>query len=59
MLRMYLDAAGRLLSPDLEDSGSLFAAPLLGQMLRRLPQQMAPLLPEVVSAVVTRQGGYS
>ena len=56
---MYLDAAGRLLSPDLEDSGSLFAAPLLGQMLRRLPQQMAPLLPEVVSAVVTRQGGYS
>ena len=29
------------------DSGSLFAAPLLGQMLRRLPQQMAPLLPEV------------
>jgi hypothetical protein len=53
-LRMYLDAAARLLSPALEDGGAVFAAPLLGQMLRRLPAQMAPLLPEVVSAVVVR-----
>jgi hypothetical protein len=56
VLRSYLDAAAHLLSPDLEEGGAVFAAPLLGQMLRRLPAQMAPLLPEVVSAVVTRVG---
>ena len=54
VLRAYLDAAARLLSPSLEDGAAVFAAPLLGQMLRRLPTHMAPLLPEVVSAVVNR-----
>ena len=54
VLRAYLDAAAKLLSPSLEDGAAVFAAPLLGQMLRRLPAQMAPLLPEVVSAVVNR-----
>ena len=54
VLRAYLDAAARLLSPDTEEGASVFAAPLLGQMLRRLPNQMAPVLPEVVAAVVRR-----
>ena len=54
VLRAYLDAAARLLSPDTEDGASVFAAPLLGQMLRRLPAQMAPMLGEVVTAVVRR-----
>ena len=54
VLRAYLDAAARLLSPDTEEGASVFAAPLLGQMLRRLPNQMAPVLPEVVAAVVPR-----
>jgi uncharacterized membrane protein YgcG len=54
VLRAYLDAAARLLSPETEEGASVFAAPLLGQMLRRLPNQMAPVLPEVVAAVVRR-----
>lgn len=54
VLRAYLDAAARLLSPDTEEGASVFAAPLLGQMLRRLPNQMAPVLGEVVTAVVRR-----
>ena len=54
VLRSYLDAAARLLSPSLEDGASAFAAPLLGQMLRRLPGEIAPILPEIVSAVVAR-----
>ena len=54
VLRSYLDAAARLLSPSLEDGASAFAAPLLGQMLRRLPGEIAPILPEVVTAVVAR-----
>ena len=55
VLRAYLDVAARLLSPALEDGAAVFAAPLLGQMLRRLPGKMAPLLPEMVAAVVARQ----
>ncbi|EEH57214.1 uncharacterized protein MICPUCDRAFT_486, partial [Micromonas pusilla CCMP1545] len=54
VLRQYLDAAARLLSPSLEDGAAVFAAPLLGQMLRRLPTRMAPVLPEIVSATATR-----
>ena len=54
VLRSYLDAVARLLSPSLEDGACVFAAPLLGQMLRRLRGEIAPLLPEIVSAVVTR-----
>ena len=54
VLRSYLDAAARLLSTEMEEGASVFAAPLLGQMLRRLPQQMAQVLPEVVTAIVSR-----
>ena len=54
VLRAYLDAAARLLSPETEEGACVFAAPLLGQMLRRLPNQMAPVLTEVVTAVVRR-----
>ena len=54
VLRAYLDVAARLLSPEVEDGACVFAAPLLGQMLRRLPRQMSPLLPEIVAAVVAR-----
>jgi hypothetical protein len=54
VLRAYLDAAARLLSPETEEGACVFAAPLLGQMIRRLPNQMAPVLTEVVTAVVRR-----
>ena len=54
VLRSYLDAAARLLSCEMEEGASVFAAPLLGQMLRRLPFQMRLVVPEVVVAVVSR-----
>jgi hypothetical protein len=57
VLRAYLDCAARLLSQEMEEATSVFAAPLLGQMLRRLPSQMAPVLSEVVAAVVRRCRG--
>ena len=49
-----LGAAARLLSPQLEERAAQFVGPLLTAMLRRLPQQMAPLLPAVAAALVAR-----
>jgi len=42
------------LDPNLEDSASLYAAPLLCQMLRRLPNKVGPVLGDIVAAVVAR-----
>ena len=44
----------RLLSPQLEPSASLFVGPLLSQLVRRMPAQMAPILRPLVAAIVAR-----
>jgi hypothetical protein len=54
VLRAMFEAASRLLDPNLEDSASLYAAPLLCQMLRRLPTKVGPVLPDITRAVVAR-----
>lgn len=54
VLRAMFETAARLLDPTLEDSASLYAAPLLCQMLRRLPTKVGPVLRDITSAVVAR-----
>ena len=54
VLRAMFEAASRLLDPNLEDSASLYAAPLLCQMLRRLPTKVGPVLRDITAAVVAR-----
>ena len=54
VLRAMFEAASRLLDPNLEDSASLYAAPLLCQMLRRLPTMVGPVLRDITAAVVAR-----
>ena len=54
VLQAMFQAASRLLDPNLEDSASLYAAPLLCQMLRRLPNKVGPVLRDIVAAVVAR-----
>ncbi|CEG01392.1 Armadillo-type fold [Ostreococcus tauri] len=54
VLRAMFEAASRLLDPTLEDSASLTAAPLMCQMLRRLPTKVGPVLRDITAAVVAR-----
>ena len=54
VLRAMFEAAARLLDPKLEDSASLYAAPFLCQMLRRLPTKVGPVLRDITAAVVAR-----
>lgn len=54
VLRAMFECAARLLDPNLEDSASLYAAPLLCQMLRRLPMKVGPVLRDITAAVVAR-----
>ncbi|GJP46501.1 hypothetical protein CLOM_g5781 [Closterium sp. NIES-68] len=53
-MKTLLDAAAKLLSPQLEPSASLFVGPLLVQLIRRLPSRMAPHLQPLVAAIVHR-----
>ncbi|CAI6000661.1 unnamed protein product [Closterium sp. NIES-64] len=53
-MKTLLDAAAKLLSPQLEPSASLFVGPLLVQLIRRVPSRMAPHLQALVAAIVHR-----
>ncbi|KAJ4848224.1 hypothetical protein Tsubulata_014396 [Turnera subulata] len=53
-MRSLLDAASRLLDPDLESSGSLFVGSYVLQLILHLPAQMAPHLRDLVAALVRR-----
>ena len=52
--RAYLDACATSLNPNCEEGASLFVAPLLGQMIRRLPSIVGPMIPEICDAVCAR-----
>ena len=49
--RAYLDACATSLQPQCEEGAALFVAPLLGQMIRRLPSIIGPMIPEMCDAV--------
>ncbi|KAJ4710633.1 importin-9-like [Melia azedarach] len=53
-MRSLLDAASRLLNPDLESSGSLFVGSYILQLILHLPSQMAPHVRDLVAALVRR-----
>ncbi|AAG29216.1 hypothetical protein [Arabidopsis thaliana] len=51
-MRSLLDATSRLLNPDLEGSGSLFAGKYILQLILHLPSEMAPHVQDLVAALV-------
>ncbi|CAA0242529.1 unnamed protein product [Arabidopsis thaliana] len=53
-MRSLLDATSRLLNPDLEGSGSLFAGKYILQLILHLPSEMAPHVQDLVAALVRR-----
>eukprot|EP00257_Ricinus_communis_P024919 XP_025012333.1 importin-9 isoform X1 [Ricinus communis] len=53
-MRSLLDAASRLLDPDLESSGSLFVGSYILQLILYLPSQMAQHIQDLVAALVRR-----
>ncbi|XP_043813224.1 importin-9 isoform X2 [Manihot esculenta] len=53
-MRSLLDAASRLLDPDLESSGSLFVGRFILQLILHLPLQMAQHIRDLVAALVKR-----
>ncbi|KAJ6726479.1 IMPORTIN-9 [Salix purpurea] len=53
-MRSLLDAASRLLDPDLESSGSLFVGSYILQLILHLPLQMAIHIRDLVGALVRR-----
>ncbi|KAH7569912.1 hypothetical protein JRO89_XS05G0017400 [Xanthoceras sorbifolium] len=53
-MRSLLDAASRLLDPDLESSGSLFVGNYILQLILHLPSQMAQHIRDLVVALVRR-----
>ncbi|XP_026658254.1 importin-9 isoform X2 [Phoenix dactylifera] len=53
-MKSLLDAASRLLDPDLESSGSLFVGSYILQLILHLPSQMSMHIRELVAAVVSR-----
>ncbi|XP_023646011.1 importin-9 isoform X2 [Capsella rubella] len=53
-MRSLLDATSRLLNPDLECSGSLFAGKYILQLILHLPSEMAPHVRDLVAALVRR-----
>ncbi|KAK6252046.1 hypothetical protein QUC31_013766 [Theobroma cacao] len=59
-MRNLLDAASRLLDPDLESSGSLFVGSYILQLILHLPSQMAQHIRDLIVALVRReiQGAY-
>ncbi|KAL6294959.1 hypothetical protein ACE6H2_003101 [Prunus campanulata] len=53
-MRRLLDAASRLLDPDLDSSGSLFVGSYILQLILHLPSQMAPHIRDLVAALIRR-----
>ncbi|KAJ0037329.1 hypothetical protein Pint_23386 [Pistacia integerrima] len=53
-MRSLLDAASRLLDPDMEGSGSLFVGTYILQLILHLPSQMAQHIQDLVVALVIR-----
>lgn len=53
-MRMLLDAAARLLNPELDSSSSLFVERFITQLIQKLPAHMAPHLKDLVAALVQR-----
>ncbi|XP_058775497.1 uncharacterized protein LOC131649758 isoform X1 [Vicia villosa] len=53
-MRSLLDVASRLLDPNLESSGSLFAGSYILQLILHLPSQMAVHIRDLVAALVRR-----
>ncbi|PKA67290.1 hypothetical protein AXF42_Ash004783 [Apostasia shenzhenica] len=53
-MKMLLDAASRLLDPNLECSGSLFVGSYILQLILHFPSEMAFHIREVVAAVIRR-----
>ncbi|KAJ9163429.1 hypothetical protein P3X46_023097 [Hevea brasiliensis] len=53
-MRSLLDAASRLLDPDLESSGSLFVGRYILQLMLHLPLQMAQHVQDLVAALARR-----
>eukprot|EP00250_Pteridium_aquilinum_P006987 c16793_g1_i1 orf=84-3179(-) len=53
-MRMLLDAAARLLNPDLDSSSSLFVERFISQLIHKLPGHMAPHLMDLLAALVQR-----
>lgn len=53
-MRSLLDAASRLLDPELESSGSLFVGSYILQLILNLPSQMSLHIRDLVAALVRR-----
>ncbi|XP_010262045.1 PREDICTED: importin-9 isoform X2 [Nelumbo nucifera] len=53
-MRSLLEAASRLLDPDLESSGSLFVGSYILQLILHLPLQMAQHIRDLITALVRR-----
>ncbi|KAL4185570.1 hypothetical protein AMTRI_Chr10g6660 [Amborella trichopoda] len=53
-LRSLLDAASRLLDPNLDSSGSLFVGSYILQLILHMPSQMAQHIRDLVAAIVRR-----
>ncbi|KAJ8637202.1 hypothetical protein MRB53_011469 [Persea americana] len=53
-MKSLLNAASRLLDPNLESSGSLFVGTYILQLILHLPSQMAQHIQELVAALVRR-----
>ncbi|XP_021292945.1 importin-9 [Herrania umbratica] len=58
-MRSLLDAASRLLDPDLESSGSLFVGSYILQLILHLPSQMAQHIRDLIVALVRRMQSAS
>ncbi|PPD96009.1 hypothetical protein GOBAR_DD06994 [Gossypium barbadense] len=54
-MRSLLDAASRLLDPDLESSGSLFVGSYILQLILHLPSQMGQHIQNLIVALVRQQ----
>ncbi|KAI3918890.1 hypothetical protein MKW98_017338, partial [Papaver atlanticum] len=53
-MKSLLDAASRLLDPDMESSGSLFVGTYILQLILHLPSHMAQHIRDLISALVRR-----
>ncbi|XWS69546.1 hypothetical protein CRYUN_Cryun04dG0187900 [Craigia yunnanensis] len=58
-MRSLLDAASRLLDPDLESSGSLFVGSYILQLILHLPSQMGQHIRDLIVALVRRMQSAS
>eukprot|EP00271_Cylindrocystis_brebissonii_P017723 TRINITY_DN471_c0_g1_i1.p1 TRINITY_DN471_c0_g1~~TRINITY_DN471_c0_g1_i1.p1 ORF type:complete len:1065 (+),score=246.85 TRINITY_DN471_c0_g1_i1:95-3289(+) len=58
-MKMLLDAAARLLDPALPGSASLLVGEYVTQLIRHMPEQMAPHLRPLVEALARRMQGQA